>query len=80
MAYSKHVWQSGETITDELLNRMEDGIAAADAKQGPKGDPGKNGLSIKSIVINVKGSAVSGEATLSDGETKVPITGTYSAT
>ena len=30
MAYSKHTWQSGETITDEALNNMESGIAAAD--------------------------------------------------
>lgn len=28
MAYDKHVWTCGETITTEKLNHMEDGIAS----------------------------------------------------
>lgn len=31
MAYTKHTWQSGETITDEALNNIENGIAELDA-------------------------------------------------
>lgn len=27
MAYEKHTWSCGETVTADLLNRMEDGIA-----------------------------------------------------
>lgn len=27
MAYEKHTWQCGETVTAELLNHLEDGIA-----------------------------------------------------
>lgn len=29
MAYTKQTWQTGETITAEKLNHMEDGIAGA---------------------------------------------------
>lgn len=31
MAYTKHTWQSGETITAEALNNIENGIAELDA-------------------------------------------------
>lgn len=27
MAYEKHTWSCGETVTAELLNHIEDGIA-----------------------------------------------------
>lgn len=49
---------------------------------GAKGDPGAagkdgaKGASVKSLVINVSGTAVSGTATLTDNTT-VAITGTY---
>lgn len=32
MAYSPHTWQCDETITDEKMNNMEQGIAAANNK------------------------------------------------
>lgn len=127
MAYEKHVWETGELITKDSLNHIEEGIenieltpgpqgekgdTGAQGPQGEKGDTGDqgpqgekgdtgeqgpqgekgdkgdtgeqgpagaNGLSIQSIVINVNGSEISGEATMSDGSTKVSITGTYSA-
>lgn len=34
MAYNKHTWEYGETITASKLNNMEDGIANADTKVG----------------------------------------------
>ena len=34
MAYNKHTWEYGETITASELNNMEDGIANADTKVG----------------------------------------------
>lgn len=32
MAYTKHNWQNGETITDDLLNNMESGIEEANTR------------------------------------------------
>lgn len=32
MAYAKKNWKSGDTITEQALNNMEQGIAAADTK------------------------------------------------
>ena len=34
MAYDKHIWTCGETITTEKLNHMEDGIAEAGSGGG----------------------------------------------
>lgn len=30
MAYVKHIWETDEVITEELLNNIEDGIEAID--------------------------------------------------
>lgn len=38
MAYVKNDWQTGDIITAEKLNHMEQGIA--DYQVGPKGEPG----------------------------------------
>lgn len=46
MAYSKHNWQTGETITDTLLNNMETGIEEANTRAmtpGPQGEIGPQG-------------------------------------
>lgn len=46
MAYSKHNWQTGETITDTLLNNMETGIEDANTRAmtpGPQGETGPQG-------------------------------------
>ena len=46
MAYTKHNWQNGETITDELLNNMESGIEEANTRAmtpGPQGETGPQG-------------------------------------
>lgn len=45
MAYTKHTWQSGETITDEKLNNIEGGVAAADTGKVnlPSGGNGTKG-------------------------------------
>lgn len=36
MAYTKHTWSDGETITDTLLNNIEAGIAANDTALASK--------------------------------------------
>ena len=46
MAYTKHNWKNGETITDELLNNMESGIEEANTRAmtpGPQGETGPQG-------------------------------------
>lgn len=34
MSYTKNTWQTGDTVTAEKLNHMEDGIAAASGSSG----------------------------------------------
>lgn len=44
--YEKHDWQSGEVITETLLDHMEQGIYDANTRTltpGPKGDKGETG-------------------------------------
>lgn len=43
MSYSKNTWQTGDTVTAELLNHMEDGISSADAKELPTVSGSDNG-------------------------------------
>lgn len=38
MAYTKHTWSDGETITDALLNNIEDGVEANDTAIATKAD------------------------------------------
>lgn len=42
-AYEKQTWSNGETITEEKLNHIEEGIANIELTPGPKGDPGPKG-------------------------------------
>lgn len=45
-AYQPTTWKSNDTITADLLNKMEQGIAAADTRAltpGPQGEPGAPG-------------------------------------
>ena len=36
MAYEKHTWETGETITAEKLNNLEDGVASSGSGGGEK--------------------------------------------
>ena len=75
MAYTAHKWNSGDTITAERLNALENGVkneqvgpeGAAGAK-GATGAKGADGKSVKAIALTVDGDGkvTGGQATLSD--------------
>lgn len=47
MAYAKKAWATGDVITADALNNLENGVAANDARTltpGPKGDKGDAGV------------------------------------
>ena len=81
MAYTAHKWNSGDTITAERLNALENGVK--NEQVGPKGDKGDTGApgakgaagsngadgkSVKAIALTVDGDGkvTGGQATLSD--------------
>lgn len=78
MAYTAHKWNSGDTITAERLNALENGVK--NEQVGPKGDKGDTGAagakgaagadgkSVKAIALTVNGDGkvTGGQATLSD--------------
>lgn len=87
MAYSKQTWKTGDDITADKLNHLEDGIASVETTPGPKGADGKDGAkgsngtngkdgaSLTKIVLTKgeDGEITGGTGTLSDGNT-IPIT------
>lgn len=81
MAYTAHEWKSGDTITAERLNALENGVqneqvgpAGKDGtagKDGATGAKGADGKSVKAIALTVDtdGKVTGGTATLSDNST-----------
>lgn len=84
MAYTAHEWNSGDTITADLLNALENGVkneqVGPAGKDGAKGDTGPagakgaagaDGKSVKAIALTVDadGKVTGGTATLSDNST-----------
>lgn len=81
MAYTAHEWKSGDTITAERLNALENGVkneqvGPAGEKgdtgaAGAKGAAGADGKSVKAIALTVDadGKVTGGTATLSDNST-----------
>lgn len=87
MAYSKTIWNTGDVITKEKLNKIENGIEGIELTPGPqgpageKGDTGaqgpagKNAKEIKTIVINTDATdKVTGGVLTYTDETTVNIT------
>lgn len=79
-AYQPTTWKLNDTITADLLNKMEQGIAAADTRaltpgpQGEPGAPGAKGADGKSIIAialtkDAGGAITGGTATMSDNTT-----------
>lgn len=60
-------WKSGDVIAADDMNRIEAGLGVA----GPAGKNGKDGLSIKEIVLTKDGAGLitGGTATLTDDST-----------
>lgn len=70
MAYVKTDWQTGDVITADLLNHMEQGIA--DYQVGPKGD---TGLGVKAIALTTDAAgAVTGGTVTFTNDTTAAIT------
>ena len=69
MAYTAHKWNSGDTITAERLNALENGVKNEQVgPAGKNGTKGADGKSVKAITLNVDddGKVTGGQATLSD--------------
>lgn len=75
MAHTANEWKTGDTITAPKLNALENDLAAVgDGEQGPKGDAGATGASVKAIELELTdGTITGGTATLTDDST-APIT------
>lgn len=88
MAYVKNEWATGDVITADKLNNIENGIEneqvgpagvpgkdGAVGPAGPAGAPGKDGNSVAAIALitDATGKVTGGTATLSD-KTTLPIT------
>lgn len=59
-------------------DKGDTGAAGADGQNGATGPAGKNAPTITGCTINVTGTAISGQLTMSEGE-PIAITGTYTA-
>lgn len=59
-------------------DKGDTGAAGADGQDGATGPAGKNAPTITGCTINVTGTAISGQLTMSEGE-PIAITGTYTA-
>lgn len=69
MAYTKHTWSDGETITDALLNNMEAGIEANDKALASKANASAlASKAAKGSNIAVEDAAAAGSETITKAE------------
>ncbi len=83
MAYTPTAWKNGDTISAEKLNKMEQGILAADTRTmtpGPKGEPGAAGKNGADGAKGDPGTPGAPGAKGADGKSVTAITLTKDAT
>lgn len=69
MAYTKHTWSDGETITDALLNNIEAGVETVDKALATKANASAlTSKAAKGSNIAVEDAAAAGSETITKAE------------
>lgn len=85
MAYTPTEWNTGDVITAEKMNKLEQGVQneqvgpqGEQGKTGPQGPAGTDGKYVTAIALTTTGGAVTGGTATFNDESTVPITVTAS--
>lgn len=85
MAYTPTEWNTGDVITAEKMNKLEQGVQneqvgpqGEQGKTGPQGPAGTDGKYVTVIALTTTGGAVTGGTATFNDESTVPITVTAS--
>ena len=85
MAYTPTEWNTGDVITAEKMNKLEQGVQneqvgpqGEQGKTGPQGPAGTDGKYVTAIALTTTGGAVTGRTATFNDESSVPITVTTS--
>lgn len=85
MAYTPTKWNTGDVITAEKMNKLEQGVQneqvgpqGEQGETGPQGPAGADGKYVTAIALTNTGGAVTGGTATFNDESTVPITVTAS--
>lgn len=85
MAYTPTEWNTGDVITAEKMNKLEQGVQneqvgpqGEQGETGPQGPAGADGKYVTAIALTTTGGAVTGGTATFNDESTVPITVTAS--